>query len=56
MNEYEAFDDYECDDSSSEWDTDRETFDALTDGHYGSYDDFVANGGDLDWLTDALGY
>ena len=56
MNEYDAFDDYECCDGSSEWDADRETFDALTDGQYGSYDDFAANGGDLDWLTDALGF
>lgn len=62
MNQYEEFDDCDGYDAYygggrySEWDTDRETFEALTDGQYGSYDDFVGNGGDLDWLSDALGF
>ena len=34
-------------------DADRDTFDALTDGQYGDYDDF---GGDMDSLRDAMGY
>ncbi len=39
--------------SYSSRDADRDTFDALTDGQYGSYDDF---GGDMDSLRDAMGY
>lgn len=59
MEEYEddTYDDaYDETSQGCDWDTDRETFDALTDGQYGSYDDFVDNGGDLDWLSDALGH
>lgn len=35
---------------------DSDTFDALTDGQYGDYDDFIENGGDMDSLMDALGF
>ncbi len=34
-------------------DAERDTFDALTDGQYGDYDDW---GGDMDHLRDAMGY
>lgn len=34
----------------------RDTFDALTDGHYGDYDDWKKSGGDMDNLSDSLGY
>jgi broad specificity phosphatase PhoE len=37
-------------------DYERDTFDALTDGQYGSYDDWRENGGDLDGLMDGLGF
>lgn len=37
-------------------DHERDTFDALTDGQYGSYDDWRENGGDLDNLMDGLGF
>lgn len=43
--------DYDC---SADWEQD--TFDALTDGQYGSYDDFRENGGDWDSMMDGLGY
>jgi hypothetical protein len=50
--DYEEDDYYERDDRDYE----RDNFDALTDGQYGSYDDFIDNGGDMDNLNDALGY
>ncbi len=34
----------------------RESFDAMTDGQYGSYDDFMENGGDWDRMMDGMGY
>ncbi len=34
----------------------RDTFDALTDGQYGDYEDFKENGGDMDRLMDGLGF
>ena len=34
----------------------RDTFDALTDGLYGDYDEWEEGGGDMDSLRDALGY
>ena len=43
--------DYDC---SADWEQD--TFDALTDGQYGSYYDFRENGGDLDNLMDGMGF
>ncbi len=46
-----GYDDHEP--SYSRRDAERDTFDALTDGQYGDYDDF---GGDMDSLRDALGY
>ena len=49
----EAEDDYEPGDYYSQDDADRDTFDALTDGQYGDYDDF---NGDFDSLRDAMGY
>jgi hypothetical protein len=41
-------------DRSADWEQD--TFDALTDGQYGSYYDFKENGGDWDSMMDGLGY
>lgn len=43
--------DYDC---SDDWEQD--TFDALTDGQYGSFDDFRENGGDWDNMMDSLGF
>lgn len=37
-------------------DYDRDTFDALTDGQYGAYDDWRDGGGDFDSLRDGMGY
>jgi len=37
-------------------DYDRDTFDALTDGQYGDYDDWRDGGGDFDSLRDGMGY
>lgn len=37
-------------------DYDRDTFDALTDGQYGAYDDWRDGGGDFDSLRDRMGY
>ena len=37
-------------------DYDRDTFNALTDGQHGDYDDWNDNGGDFDSLRDGLGY
>jgi len=37
-------------------DYDRDTFDALTDGQYGDYDDWRESGRDFDSLRDGLGY
>lgn len=54
--EQEAEDDYDSYDSGDYYshdDADRDTFDALTDGQYGDYDDF---NGDFDSLRDAMGY
>lgn len=48
-------DDYD-DNDNFEPDYDRDTFDALTDGQYGDYDDWRENGGDFDSLMDGLGY
>jgi hypothetical protein len=36
--------------------TDRDTFDALTDGTQGDYDDWRDGGGDLDSLMEGMGY
>jgi hypothetical protein len=46
-------DSYEAPDYYSQDDADRDTFDALTDGQYGDYDDF---NGDFDSLRDSIGY
>jgi hypothetical protein len=53
-NEQEDYDDY--DDYNDYHDYERDTFDALTDGQYGDYDDWIENGGDLDNLMDGLGH
>jgi|GEM_PF-762048 len=37
-------------------DYERDTFDALTDGQYGDYDDWRERGGDMDNLRDRLGF
>lgn len=50
---YDLGDSYDSGDYYSRDDADRDTFDALTDGQYGDYDDF---GGDMDSLRDAMGY
>lgn len=44
---------YDSGDYYSRDDAERDTFDALTDGQYGDYDDF---NGDMDSLRDAMGY
>lgn len=51
--EYFEYDepDYDC---SADWEQD--TFDALTDGQYGSYHDFIENGGDWDNMMDGMGF
>ena len=41
--------------SSSDY-YDEQTFDALTDGQYGDYDDWKEAGGDIDSLRDGLGH
>ena len=46
-------DSYDSGDYYSRDDAERDTFDALTDGQYGDYDDF---NGDTDSLRDAMGY
>jgi len=51
QEDYDAYDSYE-----DYHDYERDTFDALTDGQYGDYDDFRENGGDMDRLRDALGF
>jgi len=43
--------DYDC---SADWE--QHTFDALTDGQYGNYEDFNENGGDWDTMMAGLGY
>ena len=40
----------------NEQDYDRDTFDALTDGQYGDYDEWVERDGDFDNLSDRMGY
>lgn len=47
----EYYNDYQDD-----YDYERETFNALTDGMYGDYDKWRDNGGDIDNLMDGLGY
>lgn len=37
-------------------DHERDSFDALTDGQYGDYEDWKENSGDLSDLRDDLGY
>lgn len=43
-----------CQDDHNDYE--RDTFDALTDGQYGDYDDWRENGGDFDSLRDRLGF
>ena len=52
----EAEDDHDHYDSFSARDAERDTFDALTDGQEGDYDDFFDGGGDMDRLRDGLGW
>lgn len=52
---YEEDDNY-CDYDDNDNDNERDTFDALTDGQYGDYDEWRRNGGDIDSLMDSLGY
>lgn len=55
--EQEVDDDYDDRDyDRDDRDYDRDNFNALTDGQYGSYDDWCDNGGDFDSLRDSLGY
>ncbi len=49
-NKFERFD------APIENDWEKENFYAITDGGYGSYEDFIANGGDLQYLMDCLGF
>ena len=50
---YESYDEYDYDEYP---DYERDTFDALTDGQYGDYDDWRDSGGDMDSLMDGLGF
>ena len=43
-------------DYDDEPDYERDTFDALTDGQYGDYDDFKKGGGDIGELKERLGF
>lgn len=52
---YEKYEDKHKYEDSDEHDYDRDTFDELTDGQYGSYDDWLEGGKDLDDLNDWLG-
>lgn len=52
----EDYDQYDSNDYYEEPDYERDTFDALTDGQYGDYDDWRDGGGDMDSLRDGLGY
>lgn len=59
---YERFMEYEDDDNYDDYfypsdfiNWEKETFDALTDGQYGDYDDY-GGFGDMDRLRDALGF
>lgn len=45
----------ELEDNRDYYDSDRENFNALTDGQYGEYDDWRENGGDFGSLRDSLG-
>jgi hypothetical protein len=55
--EQDGEEDYEQDyDDRDDHDYERDTFDALTDGQYGDYDDWREGGGDMDSLRDGLGY
>lgn len=60
MNNVDNFDeDFESFDSccyEDDNDYERDTFDALTDGMYGDYDEWRERGGDIDSLMDSLGY
>lgn len=47
-NDYYDYPDYN--------DYERDTFDALTDGQYGSYEHWRENGGDIDGLMEGLGF
>ena len=52
---YYDYEDY--DESCQDYeDYERDTFYALTDGMYGSYEDWKEQNGDLDSLMDSLGY
>ena len=57
-NDDEMYDDYDYDyrEDYDDNDYERDTFDALTDGQYGDYDEWRENGGDIGSLMDALGY
>lgn len=49
--------DYDDNDHYNDYqDYERDTFNALTDGQYGDYDDWRDGGGDFDSLRDGLGY
>jgi hypothetical protein len=54
--EYDANDHNDSYDYYDEPDYERDTFDALTDGQYGDYDDWRDSGGDMDSLRDGLGF
>jgi hypothetical protein len=57
-NMYEAINERDCEphdyDQNADWE--RDCFDAMTDGQYGSYDDFKDNCGDYDNLIEGLGH
>lgn len=55
-DDYESYDEDDYDYDSSHNDYERDSFDALTDGQYGDYDDWKENGGDYDSLRDGLGF
>lgn len=57
LDDYDGYDEDDNEDSVDYNDNDweKDTFDALTDGQYGSYEDFNENGGDMGYLRDILG-
>ena len=56
VNEQENYNDRHSYDRNDYQDYERDTFDAITDGQYGDYDDWKERGGDMDHLMEGLGF